>query len=206
MHQTRQESSTKLPIPRKGTKYIARASSHSYDSVPVVIALRDMLNLAKTSKEVEKMIKQKLLKLNGKLVEDLHESIKLFDILEADKSYVLKLLPTRKFFFEESPKASERLCKVMGKKLLKDNKIQLNLHDGSNIIADNKIKIGDSLYLDFSGKIKRHLSPEKGREVFILSGKYAGQSGKIESIDGSSVLIKFKEKSALLDLSQAVIL
>jgi small subunit ribosomal protein S4e len=206
MHQTRQESSTKLPIPRKGTKYIARASSHSYDSVPVVIALRDMLNLAKTSKEVEKMIKQKLLKLNGKLVEDLHESIKLFDILEADKSYVLKLLPTRKFFFEESPKASERLCKVMGKKLLKDNKIQLNLHDGSNIIADNKIKIGDSLYLDFSGKMKKHVSLEKGKAVFILTGRYVGLEGKIAEISGKKIIVKFKENEATLPLDSIIVL
>jgi len=205
MHQTRQETTKKLPIQRKGTKYVARASSHPQESVPVIIAMRDMLGLAKTKKEVKKMILQKLLKVNGKIVSDYHESIRLFNIFEADKPYVLKLSPVRKFFFEEIKKADERLCKVTGKKLVGGNKIQLNLHDGTNVLGDKKIKIGDSLYLDLSGKIKKHISLEKGREVFILSGKYMGQSGKIENHEDKKVLIKFKEGSALLPLDNIIV-
>ncbi len=195
-----------MPIPRKGTKYIARASSHVLESVSVLAALRDILHLAKTMREVRQMIFKKLLKINGREVKDYHESIKLFNILHADKDYVLKLSSVRKFFFEEIKNSDERLCKIVGKKILSGNKIQLNLHDGSNAIADKKFKIGDSIYIDFSGKIKKHISPEKGKEVFILSGKYAGQSGKIESIEGNKVSIKLKEKSALLGLSQVIVL
>jgi small subunit ribosomal protein S4e len=206
MHQTRQATTTKMPIPRKGTKYIARASSHVLESVSVLAALRDILHLAKTMREVRQMIFKKLLKINGREVKDYHESIKLFNILHADKDYVLKLSPVRKFFFEEVKNPNERLCKIVSKKVISGNKIQLNLHDGSNVIADKKFKIGDSLYIDFLGKIKKHISPEKGREVFILSGKYAGQSGKIESVEGRNISVKFKDKSALLELSQAVIL
>ena len=56
MHQTRKEATNKLPVRRKGTKYLARARSHLNDSVPVVIAVRDMLGLAIKSKEVKQMI------------------------------------------------------------------------------------------------------------------------------------------------------
>jgi small subunit ribosomal protein S4e len=206
MHQTRQETTTKLPIPRKGTKYVARAASNPSLSIPVVIAIRNLLGLAKTAKEVKKMIIQKLLKINGKHVEDMHESICLFDVFEAGKTYTLTLSSTKKFIFEETPKKSERLCKVVNKRLVKDNKIQLNLHDGSNILADNKIKIGDSLYLDFSGKIKKHISPEKGKEAFVISGKYAGINGKIEHVQDEKVLIKFKEGKSLLAISQVIVL
>jgi ribosomal protein S4E len=52
MHQTRQQATTRLPITRKGTKYVARASSDLENSVPVVIAMRDILKLAKTKREV----------------------------------------------------------------------------------------------------------------------------------------------------------
>ena len=82
MHLTRQQVTTKLPIPRKGTKYIARASSHLSDSVSVLLAVRDMLKLAKNAKEVRRMVQDKLLKINGTLVMHAHESIKLFNHLE----------------------------------------------------------------------------------------------------------------------------
>jgi len=41
------------------------------------------------------------------------------------------------------------------KKLLKNNQIQLNLHDGTNILSKGKISIGDSVYVDSSSKIKK---------------------------------------------------
>jgi small subunit ribosomal protein S4e len=77
MHQARQSVTTKIPIERKGTKYIVRSSSHINDSVPLLIAVRDILGLAKTAREVKHMIQTKLLKINGRLVEDFKESIKL---------------------------------------------------------------------------------------------------------------------------------
>jgi small subunit ribosomal protein S4e len=205
MHQTRQQATKKLPIERKGTKYVVRALSHPNDSVPVLIALRDMLKLAKTKKEVKKMIIQKLLKINGRDVRDYRESIRLFNLLHAGKDYVLKLSPVRKFFFEETKDSKERLCKVIGKKLLKNSKIQLNLHDGTNILAEKSIKIGDSVYLDLEGKIKRHVSLEKGKDAFVLSGKYMGLSGKIESVSKNQVLIKLKEGAATLPVDNIIV-
>jgi ribosomal protein S4E len=147
------------------------------------------------------MIVQKALKINGRVVRDYRESISLFNIFEAGKHYALKLSPVRKFFFEEVKESKERLCKVIGKKLLGKNKLQLNLHDGTNVIGDNKIKVGDSLYLDFSGKIKKHVPLEKGGEVFIVSGRYAGQSGKIINVVDKKATIKLKDKSTILGIS-----
>ena len=65
MYQTRSEAIKRLPIPRKGTKYVARALMHKKNSVPVVIAVRDMLKLAKTAKEVKKTIREKMIKINN---------------------------------------------------------------------------------------------------------------------------------------------
>ena len=112
MHQTRAQVDKKIPIRRKGTKYVARARSHERSSVPVVIAIRDILGLAHTTREVKKMINQKLIKINGKAVKDPRESIKLFNILEADKAYRLSISPKGKFYFEEA-KEKTRLCKVI---------------------------------------------------------------------------------------------
>lgn len=205
MHLTRKESSIKLPILRKGTKYIARASSHLNDSVPVIIAVRDMLKLARTAKEVKKMIQQKLLKLNGKPVKDYRQSILLFNILEADKQYSLSILPTGKFVFVPS-KESERLCKVTGKRLIGKGMIQLNLHDGTNLITKEKINVGDSLYLDFNGKIKKHVAFSKGKKAFVTSGRYIGQKVEIADSKDGKVSINAKGGSAGLSKSAVIAL
>lgn len=205
MHQTRAHVTTKIPINRKGTQYVARASSHKSDSVPVIIAVRDMLHLAKTAKEVNEMIKDRLLKINHKAVKDYRESIKLFNILEAGKTYRLTILPTNKYSFEEISKTDPRLCKVTDKKLLNNNVLQLNLHDGTNLVTKSKISTNDSVYLDSENKIKSHVAFEKGKKAFIISGKYTGKHGVIKEIKSNGVLISFdKEGSAVLNKNQLV--
>ncbi|MBS3088306.1 KOW motif-containing protein [Candidatus Pacearchaeota archaeon] len=203
MYQTRAETSKKLPIRRKGTKYIARPSSHIQNSIPVVIAIRDMLKLARTSKEVKHMIKNKSLKINGKEVKDYRESIKLLNIFEADKPYILTLTENNRFNLEPS-KSKERICKVINKSLLNGNKIQLNLHDGSNILAKEKISTNDTIYLSPENKIIKTVSMEEGKECFVSSGKYVGKKGKIESVEENKVKVKLKEGTVELNKSNLI--
>lgn len=194
MYQTRQAASTKLPIQRKGTKYVARALSHVQNSVPVVIAVRDMLKLARTAREVKKMINEKKLRINGKPANDYRDSICLFNIFEADKIYRLSLLRTGKFTFEELNKIENRLCKVTGKKIVKNRKIQLNLHDGTNVLTDKKnIMVGDSVYLDLKNKIIEYVPLDKVRKIFVVKGKHIGLKGVIESINNNETKIKLED-------------
>jgi small subunit ribosomal protein S4e len=194
MHQTRKESSTKLPIPRKGTKYVARALSHLDESVPVVIALRDMLKFASTAKEVRKILLSESVKINGKISKDYRDNIKLFNILQVkDKLFRLTIIPIKKFAFEELKNADTRIGKVTNKRLTKNNVIQLNLHDGTNLIGSKEIKVHDSVYLDSKGKISKVISLKEGGNVFIYKGKHMGKSGIAKEISENSILIEFKE-------------
>jgi small subunit ribosomal protein S4e len=192
MYLKRNKAARLLPIPRKGTKYIARARSNFRNGVPIVIAIRDMLGFAKTSDEVKKMVKYKLIKLNGKLVEDIRETIQIFNILESDKKYKLTVLPTQRFLLEET-KDSGRLCKVINKKIQNNGHVQLNFHDGTNIVSKEKIKVGDSVFLDFNNKITKVLNLDKGKDVFVISGKSMGLKGKIKEVLGRKSLIKLHE-------------
>ena len=206
MHQTRQEMTPRLPLPRKGTKYVVRALSNHNASVPVLIALRDMLHLARTRKEVQEMIKKKLLKINDRLVEDPRESIQLYGVLEAGKRYHLTLSPTRKFVFEIDQEKSLRLCKIIGKRIVKGKKIQFNLHDGTNLLSKEQYAIGDSLYLDAENKIKKHRALEKGADAAIIFGKYAGTKGKITSIEQKKVKITIEGRTTLLEQRSIIVL
>ena len=207
MHQTRSETITKLPIRRKGTKYIARALHSHKNAVPAVIAVREMLALARTAKEVKEMIKDKIIHINGRTVFDYREPVQLFNILSVgSKSYVLGISETGKFIFSETKDSKKRLCKIVGKKLLNDNQLQINLHDGTNLVGKKEMKTNDSLYLDEKGKVLKHVSISSAKEVIIMSGKYIGKHGNIKSIKSGSAEISFKEGSALLPLRNIIAL
>ena len=200
-----------MPLPRKGTKYVAKANSHSNESVPVVMAVRDLLRLARNTKEVKLLKNEKKLKINGVLVKDIRQPIKILNIFEADKVYTLTLTSNGKFIFEPTKTKDQRLCKVTGKKIQKAHQIQLNLHDGSNIIISDKekIKINDSIYLDFEGKLKSHVPLEKGKTALIISGNHLGFRGKIteKNEDTHKVTIEFtnKEGSADIDAQRVIV-
>lgn len=205
MHQTRQAVSSLIPIKRKGTKYVVRAASHSKNSVPVLIAVRDMLHLASTSKEVKHMIHKKMLKLNDRPVRKINESIKLFSIFEADKPYLLTLTSTGRFSLIPS-NVKNRICKVVSRRLVKGGKLQAGLHDGSNIIIRKDIEIGDSLALDFQGKIVEHKKLKKGSKVFIIKGKYKGMHGNIEEQSDKALKVAFPDSAANLSKNEVIVI
>lgn len=208
MYQTRAQVSKKIPIARKGTKYVARALSDFKNSVPVVIAVRDMLKLARITKEVKAMIHQKHLKINGREVKDHRESIRLFNLFEADKTYLLTLTPTGKFALEET-KQKERPCKVIDKKILSGKKVQLNLHDGSNILTDDKkINTQDTIYIGLDKKVNKHVQFEKGKECLVIRGRFLGQKGKIEKVEGNKTSVKIKglDTETLLEKKGVIVL
>lgn len=194
MHQTRAETSKRMPIERKGTKYLVRSLGSLQNSVPVLIAIREMLHLAQTRKEVEHMIHNKMLKINGREVKDYREPVYLFNILEAGKHYILSLSENGKFKLEETKSSTQRLCKIIGKKMMKGKKIQVNLHDGTNLITGDKLSVGDSVYLDSKGKIAKHVAVEKGKSCFIVAGRYSGFSAKIESVEGNFLQVNISDK------------
>jgi ribosomal protein S4E len=206
MHITRQEATKKLPIPRKGSKYLARTFSDIDSSVSVVAALRDMLKIAATAKEVKTMIINKAIKINGRVVYDYRESIKLFNLLEAGKTFKLTLLPTGKFTFEQVSDKT-RLCKVTNKRLVEGNQIQLNLHDGSNVISKEKISVGDSVYLDLENKIKSVVPLNGAKKGMLISGKYLGQTVAIQNLEGNKITVKLANgESAVLNKNQVVVI
>lgn len=205
MHLTRSEITKKVPIARKGTIYIARPLSHVKLSVSALSAVRDMLKLAKNAREVKEMIKNKALKINGRVVRDAREPICLLNLFEADKKYKLIILETGRFSLEET-KEDKRIIKIVNKKMLKGKMIQLNGHDGTNILSKDKVSIGDSIEIDGSNKIFKVLSMEKGRKVLIESGRNRGRVGSVVGILDGKAKVKINGEEAMLDKSNIIAL
>lgn len=205
MHSTRSEVIRGIPLPRKGTKYVATALRFSRHNVPVVIAVREMLNLAATMKEVKQMVHSKMLKINGKIVTDLHQPIPVFGVFHADKNYRLTLQETGRFTFEETSD-SFRAVKITGKRLVTGGMEQYSLHDGTCILSKDKISVGDTLILDFENKMKKHVAMEKGKKAFVISGSNIGLRGTISKIEGHEVTVKIEDAKEEVVLDRAYLM
>jgi small subunit ribosomal protein S4e len=92
------------------------------------------------------------------------------------------------------PKAEAliKLCRIENKRTIKGGKIQLNLHDGSNIISDKEdFRMGDSPLLTLPKReIKNVIKLEKGALVYLKDGSHAGSIGKVEGVDSQHVIVK----------------
>ena len=213
MHFKRKTIGKFWPIPRKGTKYVAVPDHNQYEALPLVVVMRDILKIVRTTKELKKLLYEKQVQVNHKLIRETNYPIALFDILSLPcikKNYKAILSENKKIVLEEvsDKEAGLKVYKIMNKKVLGDKKIQLNLMHGRNIISKEKANTGDSIVFDLKeNKISKIIPMEKGRNVFVAKGKHAGISGKINEIverGGKKIAkITFSEASKDKSLGEA---
>lgn len=197
-HLKRQEVPKSWPIERKGTKYVVRANFGFEKGVPVLIALRDMLKIAKDRREVEKALYSKNVLSNNKIVLEEKNGLMLFDtltIVPSKKHYRLNLNTNGKFKLDEikETEANKKVSKIINKKTLRGKVTQINLIDGRNFISKNECKVGDSVVINFKDKkIEKIIPMKKGASAMIFSGKHIGKTGIIENIDEKGKMVEMK--------------
>ncbi|MEM5853058.1 MAG: 30S ribosomal protein S4e [Candidatus Aenigmatarchaeota archaeon] len=156
-----------------------------FECIPLGIIVRDILKLAETGKEAKAIIKRKEIMVDGKPRKDHAFPVGLMDVVSIPKlNKHYRIVP-----FEKGLKVIEigedeanlKLVKIRNKKIVKKGKIQLNLHDGKNLLVEkDNYKTGDSLLLELpSLKIVQHLKLEKGVVGVVLKGKKAGKIARV---------------------------
>ena len=97
-------------------------------------------------------------------------------------------------FLKEIPKkeVSIKPCRIMNKTIIKNGAIQLNLHDGTNIVVDsNEYKTKDTLILELpERRIKDWIKFENGNFALVVKGRHSGKSGIIKEISEASATKK----------------
>jgi len=198
MHLKRQKAPKSWSVPRKGNKYLAMPSHNQVNSISLIMSLREILNGISTRKELKKVLNEGKIKINGAVVKKINYSLGLFDVLSFENGdYRVSLNEHRKFIIEPiDPKdANSKISKVIGKKILNNKKMQVNLSDGRNYLSNEEIKTGDSVLINLKeNKISKILPLKIKSRVFITKGKHAGQKGAIAEIVDSG-----KKKIARLD-------
>jgi small subunit ribosomal protein S4e len=190
---------------KKEAKFIvAPRGPHPLErSIALATLLRDYLGYVETYKEAKKVIKQGKIMVDGRVIKDHKFGVGVFDVIEIpDMKKVFRILPKKEKLEVVEISENEaklKLCKIVGKRAVKGGRIQLNLHDGRNILADNSYNTQDSLLIELpSQKIVSHFPLKEKMLGFVFAGKNAGKIGVIEKIERgwrlNRVLMKNEEE------------
>jgi len=153
--------------------------------------VRDELKLASTLTETKKVLANNEILVDGKRRKEYRFMVGLFDVVTVPtlkQSYRVILDQKGRIKIVNVPDGEShiKVCKVVGRTALSGKKLQINLHDGKNIISDVKVKVGDSVVLTLPDyKIKEVLPLTAGATVFLTQGKHHGDLGKFEEIKGA---------------------
>lgn len=173
---------------------------HSFEAgLALGVIMRDNLKLASAMNEVKKILNNKEVLVDGKRRKDHRYLVGLFDVLsipEISKNYRLIIDNKGRLIVIDIPKeeSSIKLSKVVGKTVLKGNKFQFNLHDGKNIVSDQKAKVGDTFVLSLPKlEIRKIIPLKEGVQVFLTKGKHTGDLGVLKEIKGNIAVYSVKD-------------
>lgn len=199
------------PIHRKEDSWVMKPSSGPHDlqnCLPMALVLRDILGVAATRKEAQTLLHQGKVVVDGKILRKDDFPVGLMDIIslhDANKYY--RIMPSHKGL-SLSPISKEetnsKLCRIDDKMTVPGG-VQLNLHDGSNLlikVADPK-KPQEDIYNTFdilklslpSKEVVGCIQLKEGNSAVITGGKNIGVKGKIIQIEKTE---NKKRKNALV--------
>jgi small subunit ribosomal protein S4e len=188
-HQKRIAAPNAWPIKRKTHHWVvgANAGAHSMETgIPLLVVVRDILKVANNAREAKMIINEKNIWIDGMPRTDYKHMVGLFDIVSipSTNEYYRVLLDKHNRFklFKEDANAT-KLCRINNKTIVRKGAVQLNLHDGTNILASNDYKTFDTVILDPKDrKIVKHIPYKTGNLAMIVGGEHSGEIGKIKQI------------------------
>jgi small subunit ribosomal protein S4e len=216
MHIKRSKMPKAWPLPRKkkAQRFIAVPSHSQYNSVSLLFILRDILKIAKTRKEARYITLNGFIKVNHKIRKDENFPVVVFDVvsLEKEKLFYRLEIVNKKFALSQinEKESDKKTVKIIGKKVLGKNKIQMNLGDGLNFITKEKFSVGDSAVVNTKeNKVEKTLPLKEGAKVQVVLGKHAGEKGKLvkflELTKGKDYVIKLNDGETTLPFKSILV-
>jgi len=193
-HVKRQLAPIAWPIPRKTHVWAVKTSPgpHAFkESLPLILILRDILKLATTGNEAETLIKQGKVVVDGVTRRDERFPVGVMDIVELpDSKQWFRVLPVQGGRLSlkpiESNESGFKLCRIIGKKTTNNGMMQLNLHDGSNVMLKDsgaEYRLNDILQVKVPDReVLAHVKFEEGAQAVLTGGRSQGKRGQIVGI------------------------
>ncbi len=182
-----------LALPAKGAVWIkkAEAGAHKKDEcIPLQLFLRDVVKAAKTAREAKRILNAGEVKVDGRTVRDSGYGLGVMDVVSIPRLGKQFQVFVVKGFLKavEVSDADAKLksCKIVNKTILGGGKVQLNLHDGRNILIEkeeDRFNVGDTVRVTLPEyKIESFIKLEKDSNCYVFKGKHAGAVGTLEEL------------------------
>jgi len=192
-HLKRLNAPRTLQLHRKEKKWTIRASSGPHElakAIPLGILIRDYLNLCDTQREAKHILSNGEILIDGIVRKSNKFPAGLMDVIS-----IPKLKKHFRIVYDKRGKitilaisssdAEWKLRRIENKTHVSGKKIQLNFHDGYNmIIKKDEYKSGDVLKIMFSDKKINDVYPrQKGAISLITGGSHIGELATLQDLE-----------------------
>ncbi len=178
------------PIARKKYPFAPKVSPGphgAHESIPLLVVLREILGIASNKREAKKILNSRKVRVDGRVVRDVKFPIGFMDVIsigDINKHYRAVYDVNGNMRIVEIPEdhAGWKLVRIENKSVVPGGKIQLNLHDGRNILLDeNKYKTGDVLKIKLpTQEILSHYPLAEGSVAIVTGGTHRGRVAHIK--------------------------
>lgn len=189
LHMKRLASPRAWKIPKKSSTWVPKPNPGAHaaeNSIPLGLVLRDYLSLVDTMGEAKRIIGNREIVVDGRPATSHKTPVGLMDVVtvtKLQKNYRVVLDHHGRVVLTEiaAAQAAWKLCRIENKTTISGGRIQLNLHDGRNVIVkEQSYKTGDVLKLALPAQeIKGHYAFGNGMTAFLTGGAHVGQLAKI---------------------------
>lgn len=180
-------------LPRKEHVWAPKPSPGPHPqkrAIPLVVAIRDILGLVDTSSEAKKNLSSKYVLVDGAPRRNHRFPLGLMDVVyltKEKKGYRVMLNPRGQIVMRplEQTEIGWKLVRIMDKTVIKGGKMQLNLHDGRNIVTEEtKIRTGDVLKISLPEQKILEIIPMQEESLALLTGgTHIGRICRIKRIE-----------------------
>lgn len=177
-------------IPKKDYTWApkVRPGPHAEDdAIPLVVAVRDLLEAADTAAEAKQAVKDGRIHVDGAAVRDERRGLGFMDsvtIPDAAEAYRVLYDPRGRMALLEvtEQEAGFKLVRIEDKNTLKGGRTQLNLHDGRNLtVKEDDYATGDVLRISLPDQeIADHFPLEPGSPAYVTGGQHVGEIAEIQ--------------------------
>jgi small subunit ribosomal protein S4e len=189
-------------VGRKTGKFILRPhpGAHSLDAgMPLAVLLRDYLGYATSLREVRHILNSQEVLVDDIRRKDPQFMVGLLDVVRlkaAKESYRIVLGKSGSLEAMKIPEkeAVHKPRKIISKTKQPQGATQLGFFDGyAMLVKDDSHKVGDTLLIEFPGRVMQHFKMQPGSLAYLTGGKHQGEVGTIDKVEQSGIMIKAKK-------------
>lgn len=213
-HLKRLAAPTFWPILRKEYKWVVKPSPGPHSlrrCIPLLILIRDVLGLAENAREAKRVIFDGDIVVDGVVRRNYKFPVGIMDSVSIPRSGLhIRIVPyvVKYLWYVDIPQeeVNLKLLRIENKTLVRGDRLQLNLHDGRNIVVNReespKYKTLDTVVVDLSSqKIVQHIPLELNRLAIVVDGRNTGRIGRIIEINERPGIKRRKAVVTLEDIA-----